>query len=87
MNSRRSFLTGEVSRKLIGDKMEIQRSELKNTARIVTNYGVISSPYIPAFELNTERYEVALHIQSECGKIRKRSNSLFGHFSRSEILR
>ena len=62
MNSRSSFLTGETSRKLIGDQMEIQRSELKNTARIVTKYGVISSSYIPAFVLNTERYEVSLHI-------------------------
>ena len=28
-------------------------------------------------------YFVSLHIQSECGKIRTRKNSLFGHFSRS----
>ena len=30
-----------------------------------------------------ERYEVSLRIQSECGKIRTRNNSVFGHFSRS----
>ena len=29
-------------------------------------------PYFPAFGLNTERYEVSLRIQSECGKIRTR---------------
>ena len=37
-------------------------------------------PYFPAFGLNTERYEVSLPIQSECGKIRTRSNSVFGQF-------
>ena len=40
-------------------------------------------PYFPAFGLNTERYFVSLHIQPECGKIRTRKNSVFGHFSRS----
>ena len=44
-------------------------------------YGVISVLYFPAFGLNTERYEVTLRIQSECGKIRTRNNSVFGHFS------
>ena len=47
-------------------------------------YRVFSDPYFPAFGLNTERYFVSLHIQSECGKIRTRKNSVFGHFSRSE---
>ena len=46
-------------------------------------YGVFSGPYFPAFGLNTERYEVSLRIQSECGKIRSRKNSIFGHFSGS----
>ena len=27
-----------------------------------------SGPYFPALGLNTERYSVSLHIQSECGK-------------------
>ena len=31
-----------------------------------------SGPYFLAFGLNTERYSVSLHIQSECGKIRTR---------------
>ena len=39
------------------------------TARKVSKYRVISGPYFPAFRLNTERYEVFLRIQSECGKI------------------
>ena len=39
--------------------------------------GDISGPYFPAFGLNTERYEVSLSIQSECGKIRTRINSIF----------
>ena len=44
-------------------------------SRIQTEYGEIrsySGPYFPAFGLNTERYSVSLHIQSECGKIRTR---------------
>ena len=32
---------------------------------------------------DTERYRVSLRIQSKCGKIRTRKNSVFGHFSRS----
>ena len=32
-------------------------------------------------------YRVSLRIQSKCGKIRTRKNSVFGHFSRSESLR
>ena len=31
-----------------------------------------SGPYIPAFGLNTEGYEVSLRVQSECGKIQIR---------------
>ena len=31
-----------------------------------------SGPYFTAFGLNTERHEVSLRIQSECGKIRTR---------------
>ena len=31
-----------------------------------------SGPYFPAFELNTERYGISLHIQYKCGKIRTR---------------
>ena len=50
----------------------------------VSKYGVFSVPYFPAFGLNTERYAVSLRIQSECGKIRTRKNSLFGHFWRSD---
>ena len=29
------------------------------------------------------KYEISLRIQSECGKIRTRNNSVFGHFSDS----
>ena len=38
-----------------------------DTARKVSNYGVFSGLYFPAFGLNTERY----------GKIRTRKNSFF----------
>ena len=50
-------------------------------------YGVFSGPYFPAFGLNTERYEVSLRIQSECGKIRTGKYSVFGHFSHSVNLK
>ena len=47
----------------------------------MSKYGVISGPYLPAFGLNTERYFGFLGIQSECGEIRTRNNSVFGLFS------
>ena len=33
--------------------------------------------------MNLKEFYWTLRIQSECGKIRKRKNSVFGHFSRS----
>ena len=54
-----------------------------STAWKVSKYGVFSGPYFSAFGLNTERYFVSLRIQSECGKIRTRKYSVFGHFSHS----
>ena len=45
----------------------------------VSNYGVISGLYFPAFGVNTERDFVSLRIQSEYGKIQTRNNSVFGH--------
>ena len=50
----------------------------------MSKYGVFSGPYFPVFGLNKERYSVSLRIQSECGKIRTRRNSVFRHFLRSE---
>ena len=41
----------------------------------VSKYGFFSGPYFPAFGLN-----------NECGKIRTRKNSVFGHVSRSATL-
>ena len=49
----------------------------------MSKYGLFSSPYFPAFGLNTERYFVFLRVQSESGKTRTRKNFIFGHFSRS----
>ena len=54
-----------------------------NTGWKVSKYGDFFGPYFLAFGLNTERYEVSLRIQSECGKIRTRKNSVFGHISHS----
>ena len=52
----------------------------------MSKYGVFPGPYFPAFGLNTQRYGVSVRIQSECGKIRTRKNSVFRHFSRSVCL-
>ena len=38
----------------------------------IRNY---SGSYFPLFGLNTERYGVSLHIQSECGKMRTRTTT------------
>ena len=67
----------EISAYLLNFKM-ILREKCLNTEFF---YGL----YFPAFGLITERYGVSLPIQSECGKIRTRKNSVLGHFSRSEI--
>ena len=42
-----------------------------------------SSPYFPAFGLNTKTHLVSLCIQSECGKIWTRITPVYGHFFRS----
>ena len=49
----------------------------------MSKYGVLSGPYFPAFGLNTDRHGVSLRINFECGKVRTRKNSVFGHFSRN----
>ena len=60
------------------------RSELsEGTLREKCPNTEFPDPYFHAFGLNTERYVVSLHTQSECRKIRARKNSVFGHFSRS----
>ena len=60
---------------------------VKNTAWKVSKYRVISGWYFPVFGLNAEIYFVNLRIQFEYRKIRTRNNSVFGHFSRSEMVR
>ena len=59
---------------------------LQHIAQKVSKYGVISSPYFPLFGLNTEIYFVNLRIQSQYREIRARNNSVFGHFSRSDMV-
>ena len=41
-------------------------------------------PYFPAFELNTDRYEVSLRIQSKCETMRTRQSSVFGQISHND---
>ena len=53
------------------------------TAWKVSKYEVFLGPYFPTFGL---RYLVSLRIQSECGKIRTRKNSVFGYFSRNDSI-
>ena len=58
-----------------------QLDQIYVTAWKVSKYRVICGPYFPAFGLNTERNFASLRIQSECGKIQTRNNSVFEHFS------
>ena len=64
----------------------ISHTCLPSLCEMCPNTEYFSGPYFPAFGLNTERYEVCLHIQSKCGKIWTRKNSVFGFFSRSACL-
>ena len=57
---------------------------VKSAAWKVPEYGVFAGLYFPIFWLNTETYGVNLRIQSKCGKMRTRKNSVFGHLSRSD---
>ena len=52
----------------------------------MSKYGSFSGPCFPVLGLNTEIYRVNLCIQSEYRKIRTSKNSVFGHFSHSDIL-
>ena len=52
----------------------------------VSKYGVFSGPYFPVFGLNTEIYFLNFRIQAKYRKIRTTKNSIFGHFSRSDIV-
>ena len=52
----------------------------------MSKWGAFSGPHFPAFELYTEKYEVSLHIQSECGKMQTGKNFVFRHFSRRECI-
>ena len=66
--------------------IKVTVTDMRYNALKVSKYGVFSGPYFPVFGLNTLRYFVSLRIQSKCGKTRTRKNSLFRHFSRSDIL-
>ena len=48
-----------------------QKQEIAHYVKYVRIRGY-SGLHIPAFGLITERYEVSLHIQSKCGKMRTR---------------
>ena len=83
-NSRRVTLILEFTVFWSSFKLVFLVSSGTNTPWKVSKYGAFSGLYIPAFGLNKERYSVSLRIQSECGKIRTKKNSVFGRFSRSE---
>ena len=50
-------------------------------------YGVFSGPYFPVFWLNTEIVNLRIHsvFSPNTGQLWTRKNSLFGHFSRSDV--
>ena len=76
--AKKAFSTGSMFSFWSESKMN---SNLANTARKVSKYGVISGPYFSLFGLNMEGYGVSLRIQPEYRKIRTRNNSVFEHFS------
>ena len=47
---------------------QLQVNHCVESVRVRSYFG----PHFPAFGLNTERYELSLRIQSECGKMRTR---------------
>ena len=51
----------------------------------MSKYGVFSGPYFPAFGLNTERYCISPH-SVRMRENTDQKNSVFGHYSRSDIL-
>ena len=55
-----------------------------HTALKVSKHVVFSDPYFPAFELNTDRYEVSLRIQSKCETMWTRQSSVFGQISHND---
>ena len=59
---------------------------IKCTVWKVSKYGVFSGPYFSVFGLNTKIYGLNLRIQIEYRKIQTKKNSLFGHFSHSDVL-
>ena len=64
------------SKRLYGLKVNAWNSMRRN----ITKY------YLREKCPNTELLPVSLRIQSECGKIRARNNSVFGHFSCGDYL-
>ena len=56
------------------------------TVQKVSKYEVFSGPYFPASGLNMETYGVNVRISSKYGKIQTRKNSIYGYFSRSEMV-
>ena len=65
--------------------------DLKITSKAVHCFKSIhiqrfSGPYLPTFGLNTERYGVSLHIQSEFGKMRTRKTPNTDTFQALKIL-
>ena len=56
---------------------------LNRTAPKMSEYRVFYGLCFPLFGLNTEIYRVNFRVQSKCGKVQTRKNSVFEHFSRS----
>ena len=65
------------------NKKWVPEREFRITAWKVFKYEAFSSPYFPAFGLNTEIYSVNFRNKSEYKKIRTRKKFVFGQFSRS----
>ena len=56
------------------------------TVQKVFKYEVFSGPYFPVSGLDMEIYGVNVRFSSKYGKIQTRKNSIFGYFSRSQMV-
>ena len=81
------------TRSSLGNKTQtlyFQNNHPSQLSKIINGHCVksvqIRSFFWSVFSRIWTEYEVSLRIQSECGKIRTRKSSVFGHFSRSGTL-
>ena len=72
--------TAEEQAETTGKQIETEKSDMKTIRTKEKQLQLIGNEEKPIHCV----FRYSLRIQSECGKIRTRNNSVFGHFSRSD---